>query len=110
MDQTSGGGDRGATLRAAWAGNEWMGSTGGMPVNVVGADHPTEDVVFNRGYSTTGPGIDGRPYAIPDRPLVEGMPSYVTAKSELNTIPMNLFEAVDAGRLALDAAAGWQIR
>ncbi len=30
------GGDRGATLRAAWAGNEWMGSTGGMPVNVVG--------------------------------------------------------------------------
>ncbi|WP_163889069.1 Ig-like domain-containing protein [Mycolicibacterium hippocampi] len=70
------GGDRGATLRAAWAGNEWMGSTGGMPVNVVGADHPTEDVVFNRGYSTTGPGIDDRPYAIPDRPLVEGMPSF----------------------------------
>lgn len=53
-----------------------MGSTGGMPVNVVGADHPTEDVVFNRGYSTTGPGIDDRPYAIPDRPLVEGMPSF----------------------------------
>lgn len=70
------GGDRGATLRAAWAGNEWMGSTGGMPVNVVDADHPKEDVVFNRGYSTTGPGIDDRPYAIPDRPLVEGMPSY----------------------------------
>lgn len=70
------GGDRGATLRAAWAGNEWMGSTGGIPVNVVGADHPKEDVVFNRGYSTTGPGIDDRPYAIPDRPLVEGMPSY----------------------------------
>ncbi|MGD9618511.1 MAG: Ig-like domain-containing protein [Mycolicibacterium sp.] len=70
------GGSRGATLRAAWAGNEWMGSTGGIPVNIVGADHPTEDVVFNRGYSTTGPGIDDRPYAIPDRPLVEGMPSY----------------------------------
>ena len=69
------GGNRGATLRAAWAGNEWMGSTGGIPVNIVSADHPTEDVVFNRGYSTTGPGIDDRPYAIPDRPLVEGMPS-----------------------------------
>lgn len=69
------GGDRGATLRAAWAGNEWMGSTGGIPVNVVGAEHPKEDVVFNRGYSTTGPGIDDRPYAIPHRPLVEGMPS-----------------------------------
>ena len=69
------GGNRGATLRAAWAGNEWMGSTGGIPVNVVGAEHPKEDVVFNRGYSTTGPGIDDRPYAIPHRPLVEGMPS-----------------------------------
>ncbi|WP_159230272.1 Ig-like domain-containing protein [Mycolicibacterium vanbaalenii] len=70
------GGSRGATLRAGWGGNEWMGSTGGIPVNVVGADHPTETVIFNRGYSTTGPGIDDRPYAIPDRPLVEGMPSY----------------------------------
>lgn len=70
------GGSRGATLRAVWAGNEWMGSTGGMPVNVVDSDHPTEDVVFNRGYSTTGPGIDDRSYAIPHRPLVEGMPSY----------------------------------
>ena len=70
------GGGRGATLRAGWGGNEWMGSTGGIPVNVVGADHPTETVIFNRGYSTSGPGIDDRPYAIPDRPLVEGMPSY----------------------------------
>ncbi|MDZ4267074.1 MAG: Ig-like domain-containing protein [Mycobacterium sp.] len=70
------GGSRGATLRARWGGNEWMGSTGGIPVNVVGPDHPTETVVFNRGYSTSGPGIDDRPYAIPDRPLVEGMPSY----------------------------------
>ncbi|MDW5611554.1 Ig-like domain-containing protein [Mycolicibacterium sp. D5.8-2] len=70
------GGGRGATLAARWGGSEWMGSTAGIPVNVVGADHPTEDVVFNRGYSTTGPGIDDRPYAIPDRPLVEGMPSY----------------------------------
>lgn len=70
------GGSRGATLRAGWGGNEWMGSTGGIPVNVVGPDHPTETVIFNRGYSTSGPGIDDRPYAIPDRPLVEGMPSY----------------------------------
>ena len=70
------GGGRGATLRAGWGGNEWMGSTGGIPVNVVGPDHPTETVIFNRGYSTSGPGIDDRPYAIPDRPLVEGMPSY----------------------------------
>ncbi|MGB2922316.1 MAG: Ig-like domain-containing protein, partial [Mycobacterium sp.] len=70
------GGSRGATLRAGWGGNEWMGSTGGIPVNVVGADHPMETVIFNRGYSTSGPGIDDRPYAIPDRPLVEGMPSY----------------------------------
>ena len=70
------GGSRGATLAARWGGSEWMGSTAGIPVNVVGADHPTEDVVFNRGYSSSGPGIDDRPYAIPDRPLVEGMPSY----------------------------------
>lgn len=70
------GGGRGATLRAGWGGNEWMGSTGGIPINVVGPDHPTETVVFNRGYSTSGPGIDDRPYSIPDRPLVEGMPSY----------------------------------
>lgn len=70
------GGSQGATLRANWGGLEWMGSTGGIPVNVVGPDHPTETVVFNRGYSTSGPGIDDSPYAIPDRPLVEGMPSY----------------------------------
>ena len=70
------GGSRGATMKARWGGNEWMGSTAGIPVNVVGPDHPTETVIFNRGYSTTGPGIDDRPYAIPDRPLVEGMPSY----------------------------------
>ncbi|UXA16010.1 Ig-like domain-containing protein [Mycobacterium sp. SMC-4] len=70
------GGGRGATMHAGWGGSEWMGSTGGIPVNVVGPDHPTEMVIFNRGYSTSGPGIDNRPYAIPDRPLVEGMPSY----------------------------------
>lgn len=70
------GGSRGATMKARWGGGEWMGSTAGIPVNVVGPDHPTETVIFNRGYSTTGPGIDDRPYAIPDRPLVEGMPSY----------------------------------
>lgn len=68
------GANRGATLRAAWGGEPWMGSTGGMPVNVVGASHPLETVIFNRGYSTTGPGIDNTPYAIPDHPLVEGMP------------------------------------
>ncbi|MCX2932052.1 Ig-like domain-containing protein [Mycobacterium sp. CVI_P3] len=68
------GANRGATLGANW-GNMWMKSTGGMPVNVVGAAHPTETVVFNRGYSTSGPSIDSRPYAIPNRPLVEGMPS-----------------------------------
>lgn len=55
---------------------EWMGSTGGgLPVNVVDASHPKELVIFNRGYSTSGPGIDDQPYAIPDHPLVEGMPS-----------------------------------
>ncbi|WP_176562140.1 Ig-like domain-containing protein [Mycolicibacterium palauense] len=70
------GGARGATLRARWGGSEWMGSTAGIPVNVVGAEHPTETVIFNRGYTTSGPGIDESPYAIPDRPLVEGMPSY----------------------------------
>lgn len=68
------GAGRGATLGAGW-GNMWMKSTGGMPVNVVGATHPTESVVFNRGYSTSGPSIDSRPYAIPNRPIVEGMPS-----------------------------------
>ncbi|WP_158230545.1 Ig-like domain-containing protein [Mycobacterium sp. shizuoka-1] len=68
------GASRGATLGAGW-GSMWMKSTGGMPVNVVGANHPTETVVFNRGYSTSGPSIDKRPYAIPHRPIVEGMPS-----------------------------------
>ena len=35
---------------------------------------------------------------------------YVTAKSELSTIPINLFEAVDAASLAVDPATSWQIR
>jgi len=64
----------GGTLRAAWGGEPWMGSTGGMPVNTVAADRPTERVIFNRGLTTSGPTIDDRPYAIPDYPLVEGMP------------------------------------
>lgn len=64
----------GGTLRARWGGTPWMGSVPGIPVNVVTADHPTETVVFNRGYSTSGPSIDATPYAIPDYPLVEGMP------------------------------------
>lgn len=64
----------GGTLHAAWGGTPWQGSVPGMPVNVVSADHPAETVVFNRGYATSGPSIDPRPYAIPDRPLVEGMP------------------------------------
>lgn len=64
----------GGTLMARWQTTPWMGSSATMPVNVVGADHPTETVIFNRGYSTTGPNIDDRPYAIPDYPLVEGMP------------------------------------
>ena len=69
------GAGRGATLRANW-GNTWMNATAGMPVNVVSATQPTEKVIFNRGYSTSGPSIDSRPYAIPDRPVIEGMPSY----------------------------------
>lgn len=68
------GAERGGTLIARWGGEPWMGSTGGMPVNKVSATHPTETVVFNRGYSTSGPSIDDSPYAIPARPLVEGMP------------------------------------
>ena len=64
----------GGTLRAAWGGNPWMGNTAGMPVNIVGPDRPGETVIFNRGVSSSGPSIDSRPYAIPDRPLVEGMP------------------------------------
>lgn len=64
----------GGTLLAAWGGEPWMGVTAGMPVNVVGPDRPTETVIFNRGYSTSGPSIDSAPYAIPDYPLVEGMP------------------------------------
>jgi VCBS repeat-containing protein len=67
------GADRGATLRATWGGEPWMGSIGGMPVNVVGASRPAERVIFNRGLSTSGPSIDDRPYAIPDYPIVEGM-------------------------------------
>ena len=64
----------GGTLRAAWGGQPWMGSTGGMPVNTVPADRAGETVIFNRGLSTSGPTIDDRPYAIPDYPIVEGMP------------------------------------
>jgi len=64
----------GGTLRATWGGEQWMGNTGGMPVNIVGASHRTERVIFNRGLSTSGPSIDDRPYAIPDYPIVEGMP------------------------------------
>lgn len=64
----------GGTLIARWQTTPWMGSSATMPVNIVGPDHPTETVIFNRGYSTTGPNIDDRPYAIPDYPLVEGMP------------------------------------
>ena len=69
------GAERGATLRATWGGDQWMGNTGGMPVNIVSASHRTERVIFNRGLTTSGPSIDDRPYAIPDYPIVEGMPS-----------------------------------
>ena len=65
----------GGTLRAAWGREPWMGSTAGMPVNTVAADRPRETVIFNRGLSTSGPTIDNRPYAIPDYPIVEGMPN-----------------------------------
>lgn len=68
------GASRGATLKANW-GYTWQNATAGMPVNVIGATARTEKVIFNRGYSTSGPSIDSRPYAIPDRPIVEGMPS-----------------------------------
>ncbi len=64
----------GGTLHAGWGRPPWMGSSPGMPVNVVDAGLPGETVIFNRGYATTGPGIDDTLYAIPDRPLVEGMP------------------------------------
>lgn len=64
----------GGTLHASWGRPPWMGSSPGMPVNVVDAGLPGETVIFNRGYATTGPGIDDTLYAIPDRPLVEGMP------------------------------------
>ncbi|WP_328362153.1 Ig-like domain-containing protein [Mycobacterium sp. NBC_00419] len=68
------GASRGATLKANW-GYTWQNATAGMPVNVIGATARTEKVIFNRGYATSGPSIDSRPYAIPDRPIVEGMPS-----------------------------------
>lgn len=64
----------GGTLHAAWGGQPWMGSTAGMPVNTVSASQPGETVIFNRGLTSSGPSIDNSPYAIPDRPLVEGMP------------------------------------
>ena len=65
----------GGNLFAAWGGDPWMGNTAGMPVNTVAATRAGERVIFNRGYATSGPSIDGSPYAIPDYPLVEGMPS-----------------------------------
>jgi hypothetical protein len=64
----------GGTLHASWGGAPWQGSTAGMPVNIAGPNQAGETVIFNRGYGSTGPGIDNTPYAIPDRPLVEGMP------------------------------------
>ncbi|MFZ4584395.1 MAG: hypothetical protein ACOYNI_04130 [Acidimicrobiia bacterium] len=64
----------GGTLRAGYGGF-WENTTFGIPVNFVPADRAKETVVFNRGYSSSGPGIDNRPYAIPDYPLVEGMPA-----------------------------------
>ena len=64
----------GGTLHAAWGGQPWMGSTAGMPVNTVSASQPAERVIFNRGLVTSGPTIDDSPYAIPEHPLVEGMP------------------------------------
>ena len=64
----------GGSLRAAWGGEPWMNTTAGMPVNTIAASQPAETVIFNRGLVTSGPTIDDRPYAIPDRPLVEGMP------------------------------------
>ncbi len=109
------GGNRGATLDAHWGGPEWMGSTGGMPVNIVSADRPTELVVFNRGYSTTGPGIDNSPYAIPDYPLVEGMPSqpawdrHLLVFQEGTCISQELYNVANGVELpaagVLDAAA-----
>jgi hypothetical protein len=65
----------GGNLFAAWGGDPWMGSTAGMPVNIVSATRPGEKVIFNRGYATSGPSIDAGRYAIPDYPIVEGMPS-----------------------------------
>jgi VCBS repeat-containing protein len=65
----------GGNLFAAWGGDQWMGNTAGMPVNTVSATRARETVIFNRGYTTSGPSIDSTPYAIPDYPLVEGMPS-----------------------------------
>lgn len=65
----------GGSLSAAWGGDPWMNTTAGMPVNTVGAVLPSETVIFNRGLVSNGPTIDDRPYAIPDRPLVEGMPN-----------------------------------
>ncbi|MFZ4584394.1 MAG: hypothetical protein ACOYNI_04125 [Acidimicrobiia bacterium] len=69
------GANRGGGLKAAWGGDQWMGNTAGMPVNIASASQPNENVIFNRGYATSGPSIDDRTYAIPDYPLVEGMPS-----------------------------------
>ncbi|MBU3751699.1 MAG: hypothetical protein FGM52_14875, partial [Mycobacterium sp.] len=65
----------GGNLFAAWGGDPWMGNTAGMPVNTVSASRAGEKVIFNRGYATSGPSIDDSLYAIPDYPLVEGMPS-----------------------------------
>ena len=62
-------------LSAIWGGDPWQNVTGGMPVNIAGATLPKEKVIFNRGLTTSGPTIDDRLYAIPDRPLVEGMPN-----------------------------------
>jgi hypothetical protein len=65
----------GGNLSAIWGGDPWLNSTAGMPVNIAPASLPTETVIFNRGLASSGPTIDDRPYAIPDRPLVEGMPN-----------------------------------
>ena len=59
-------------------------------------------------FDSKGPGTDGASLLA----MSNGWAGtdYVTAKSELNTIPIDLFEAVDAASLAVDPTTGWQVR
>ena len=58
-------------------------------------------------YDSMGPGIDGAGLLA----MSNGWSGtdYVTARTQLNSVPMSAFEAVDVSGIAVDPMVGWQI-